>query len=189
MQRARTLAVITATMVQMSAAFADARAGNAHAAPRVPASVAEWDRGASLFQGLGDFHRAVTTSVPLAQQYFDQGMRLLWAFNHDESTRSFARAAQLDPACAACYWGVALTVGPNYNVAALAETRARVAWEALHKAQESAARASAVEQALIGALAARYPAPQPPAAAQSDAVLSAYAAARSEERRVGKECR
>src|SRR5207248_2666555 len=58
-----------------------------------------------------------------------------------------------------------------------AETRARVAWEALHKAQESAARASAVEQALIDALAARYPAPQPPAAAQSDAVLSAYAAA------------
>ena len=177
MQRARTLAVITATMVLMSAAHADAPAGNDHAAPRVPASVAEWARGASLFQGLGDFHRAVTTSVPLAQQYFDQGMRLLWAFNHDESTRSFARAAQLDPACAACYWGVALTVGPNYNVAALAETRARVAWEALHKAQESAARASAVEQALIGALAARYPAPQPPAAAQSDAVLSAYAAA------------
>ena len=177
MQRARTLAVITATMVLMSAAHADAPAGNDHAAPRVPASVAEWARGASLFQGLGDFHRAVTTSVPLAQQYFDQGMRLLWAFNHDESTRSFARAAQLDPACAACYWGVALTVGPNYNVAALAETRARVAWEALHEAQESAARASAVEQALIGALAARYPAPQPPAAAQSDAVLSAYAAA------------
>ncbi|TLY96946.1 MAG: hypothetical protein E6K40_00160 [Gammaproteobacteria bacterium] len=185
MQRARTLAVITATLVLVSAAHADAPAGNdhaapagnEHAAPRVPASIAEWARGASLFQGLGDFHRAVTTSVPLAQQYFDQGMRFLWAFNHDESTRSFARAAQLDPACAACYWGVALTVGPNYNVAALAETRARVAWEALHKAQESAARASAVEQALIDALAARYPAPQPPAAAQSDAVLSAYAAA------------
>ena len=180
MQRARTLAVITATLVLVSAAHADAPAGNdhaapagnEHAAPRVPASIAEWARGASLFQGLGDFHRAVTTSVPLAQQYFDQGMRFLWAFNHDESTRSFARAAQLDPACAACYWGVALTVGPNYNVAALAETRARVAWEALHKAQESAARASAVEQALIDALAARYPAPQPPAAAQSDAGIT-----------------
>src|SRR5438477_7521906 len=132
--------------VLMCAADADAPAGDDHAAPGVPASVAQWARGASLFQGLGDFHRAVTTSVPLAQQYFDQGMRLLWAFNHDESTRSFARAAQLDPACAACYWGVALTVGPNYNVAALAETRARVAWEALHEA-------------------------------------------RSEERRVGKECR
>ena len=98
MQRARTLAVITATLVLVGAAHADAPAGNdhaapagnGHAAPSVPASVAEWARGASLFQGLGDFHRAVTTSVPLAQQYFDQGMRFLWAFNHDESTRSFA---------------------------------------------------------------------------------------------------
>src|SRR5256886_17265149 len=162
MQRARTLAVITATMVLMSAAHADAPAGNDHAAPRVPASVAEWARGASLFEGLGDFHRAVTTSVPLAQQYFDQGMRLLWAFNHDESTRSFAKAAEVDPACAACYWGVALTVGPNYNVPAMVEPRARVAWEALHQAQQNAAHASAVEQALIGALTTRYPAPQPP---------------------------
>ncbi len=148
-----------------------------HAAPHVPASVADWAHGARLFQGLGDFHRAVTSSSALAQQYFDQGMRLLWAFNHDESTRSFARAAELDPACAACYWGVALTVGPNYNVPAMAETRARVAWEALHQAQENAAPASAVEQALISALAARYPAAQPPAPADSDAILAAYAAA------------
>jgi 3-hydroxyacyl-CoA dehydrogenase len=176
MSRALTVAVITA-MVLMSAAHADTPADKHHAAPAVPASVAQWAHGASLFQGLGDFHRAVTTSVPLAQQYFDQGMRLLWAFNHDESTRSFARAAELDPACAACYWGVALTVGPNYNLPAMAEPRARVAWEALHKAQENAAPASPVEQALIGALAARYPAPQPPAAADSDAVLSAYATA------------
>ena len=50
---------------------------------------------------------------PQAQAYFDQGMRLLWAFNHDEATRSFAQAAALDPDCAACYWGVALTVGPT----------------------------------------------------------------------------
>ena len=48
-------------------------------------------------------------------------MRFLWAFNHDESTRSFARAAQIDPKCAICYWGVALTVGPNYNLPVLAE--------------------------------------------------------------------
>jgi len=40
----------------------------------------------------------------MAQNYFDQGMRFLWAFNHDEATRSFAKAAQLDPQCAMCYW-------------------------------------------------------------------------------------
>lgn len=176
MSRAGTVGVITA-MALMSAAHADTPADNQHAAPGVPASVAQWAHGASLFQGLGDFHRAVTTSVPLAQQYFDQGMRLLWAFNHDESTRSFARAAELDPACAACYWGVALTVGPNYNLPGMAEPRARVAWEALQKARENAAPASPVEQALIGALAARYPAPRPPPAGDFDAVLNAYAAA------------
>jgi len=90
MQRAVTVAVMTA-MALMSAAHADPQ--------QMPASVADWARGARLFQGLGDFHRAVTSSSAPAQQYFDQGMRLLWAFNHDESTRSFAKAAELDPAC------------------------------------------------------------------------------------------
>src|SRR6267142_5853540 len=157
-------------------AVSGAPGGNS-AMSHVPATVADWAQGAQLFDGLGDFHRSVTTSSVEAQKYFDQGMRLLWAFNHDESTRSFAQAAELDPACAACYWGVALTVGPNYNVPAMVEARARVAWEALHQAQENAAQTSAVEQALIGALTTRYPAPQPPAAADSDAILSAYAAA------------
>jgi tetratricopeptide (TPR) repeat protein len=174
-------ALAAALRISMTAlvgvAQADPPADHSHAAHHVPASIADWARGARLFEGLGDFHRAVTSSSALAQQYFDQGMRLLWAFNHDESTRSFARAAELDPACAACYWGVALTVGPNYNVPAMAETRARVAWEALHQAQANAAPASAVEQALIRALAARYPAPRPPAPADSDAILAAYATA------------
>ena len=174
-------ALAAALLISMTAlvgvAQADPPADDSHAAPHVPASIADWAHGARLFQGLGDFHRAVTSSSALAQQYFDQGMRLLWAFNHDESTRSFARAAELDPACAACYWGVALTVGPNYNLPAMAETRARVAWEALHEAQQNAAPASAVEQALISALAARYPAAQPPSPADSDAILTAYAAA------------
>ena len=152
----------------------------AHDTPSLPATVAEWAQGARLFEGLGDFHRRVTTSSPLAQQYFDQGMRFLWAFNHDEATRSFARAAELDPGCAACYWGVALTVGPNYNLAAVEDPRARVALEALHRAQENAAHASAVEQGLIAALAARYPASQPLEPANLEPAARAYAAAMRE---------
>ena len=152
----------------------------AHPPPHLPATVADWAQGARLFDGLGDFHRGMTTSSALAQQYFDQGMRLLWAFNHDESTRSFAKAAELDPACAACYWGVALTVGPNYNLPEMAEPRARVAWEALHQAQQNAARASAVEQGLIAALAARYPSAQPLGPEHLEPVLIAYAAAMRE---------
>src|ERR1700730_1387529 len=177
MRPALAAALLISMTALVGAAQADPPADHSHAAPHLPATVADWARGARLFQGLGDFHRAVTSASAPAQQYFDQGMRLLWAFNHDESTLSFAKAAELDPACAACYWGVALTVGPNYNVPAMAEPRARVAWEALHQAQENAAQTSAVEPALIGALTTRYPAPQPPAAADSDAILSAYAAA------------
>ena len=88
-------------------------------------------------------------------------MRLLWAFNHDEATRSFAKAAELDPHCAMCYWGVALTVGPNYNLPMMAELRAPVAWDALQQAQSHGAAGSPVEQALIGALVKRYPSAQP----------------------------
>ena len=90
------------------------------------------------FEGLGIAHRAITTSSVEAQQYFDQGLRLMWAFNHDEATRSFAKAAVLDPRCASCYWGVALTVGPNYNLPFVSEERAKVAFEALHLAEQNA---------------------------------------------------
>jgi len=151
-----------------------------HAMPAMPATVADWARGARLFEGLGDFHRGVTTSSALAQQYFDQGMRFLWAFNHDEATRSFAKAAELDPECAACYWGVALTVGPNYNLPGMEQPRARVAAEALQKAKEQAGHASAVEQGLIGALATRYPTSEPLDPASLESVTRAYATAMRE---------
>ncbi|MGN6452661.1 MAG: hypothetical protein ACTHL7_06240, partial [Steroidobacteraceae bacterium] len=148
--------------------------------PHRPATMADWAQGAQLFQGLGNFHRAVTTSSPQAQQYFDQGMRYLWAFNHDEATRSFAKAAELDPTCALCYWGVALTVGPNYNVPAMEAPRARVAAEALQKAQANASHASAVEQGLIAALATRYPNAEPLDPGNLQPVLRAYAASMRE---------
>jgi tetratricopeptide (TPR) repeat protein len=164
-------------LVLASAAQADTQADHTPEVAHTPATLADWARGARLYEGLGNFHRTLSTSSVQAQAYFDQGMRLLWAFNHDESTRSFARAAQLDPACAACFWGVALTVGPNYNLPSTEDNRARVAWDALKEAQKHAAASSAVEQALIGALAARYPDPRAPAAADAEAILKAYAEA------------
>ena len=143
----------------------------------LPESVADWATGARRFDGLGHFHRKVATDSDEAQQYFDQGMRLLWAFNHDESTRSFAKAAQLDPKCALCYWGVALTVGPNYNLPMMAEARARVAAEALALARKHAGRPEAVEQALIAALASRYPDARPLNESNVALALGAYASA------------
>jgi tetratricopeptide (TPR) repeat protein len=143
--------------------------------PQLPSTVADWAKGAQLFDGLGDFHRAITTKSKDAQAYFDQGMRLIWAFNHDESTRSFAKAAELDPACAICYWGVALTVGPNYNLPVLAEPRAKVAFEAVGEAKKHEAGAAPVERALIDAIAARYPSAKPLDPSNSGPVLNAFA--------------
>ncbi|MBS0389118.1 MAG: hypothetical protein JSR15_11620, partial [Proteobacteria bacterium] len=143
----------------------------------VPATLADWAHGARLFDLLGGFHRTVTTTVPEAQQYFDQGMRLMYGFNHDEATRSFARATQLDPACAACYWGVALTVGPNYNLPFMTAERAQVAFEALARARQYASHATPVEQGLIQALASRYPNAAPLDPTTALPVLTAYAAA------------
>lgn len=137
--------------------------------------MAAWSTGAQLFDGLGDFHRTVTTSSPDAQRYFDQGMRYLWAFNHDESTRSFAKAAQLDPACAMCYWGVALTVGPNYNVPFMAQPRVMAAWEAVQLAQKAEQRTTPVERALVDAVSKRYNGAQPLDPTNEGLVLNAYA--------------
>jgi len=146
-------------------------------APPPRASVADWARGAQLFDGLGTFHRKISTASPEAQSYFDQGMRLVWAFNHDEATRSFAKAAEIDPKCASCFWGVALTLGPNYNMPLMAEPRARAGWEALGKAQANAASATPVEQALIAALAKRFDGAKPLDPSNSAPLLAAYVTA------------
>ncbi|HSP19172.1 MAG TPA: tetratricopeptide repeat protein [Myxococcaceae bacterium] len=129
-------------------------------APPLPATVTGLAHGAQLFADLGVLTRPVGTATPEAQRYFDQGLRLAYGFNHDEATRSFARAAELDPGCAACLWGVAWTLGPNYNVPMLPE-RAQAAWDALQAARERIARARPVEQGLITALVSRYRGPGP----------------------------
>lgn len=135
--------------------IAFAQSHDSHA-PAAPDTLGGWAKGAQLFDGLGTFHRKITTRSALAQRYFDQGMRLVWAFNHDEATRSFAKAAQIDPTCAICYWGVALTLGPNYNMPMMSSPRARVGWEAVQKAEAHARRATPVERDLIAAVAKRY---------------------------------
>jgi len=175
------LAVLGACSRHEAAPVAKAPTTDMAAMPGAPTTLAGWAHGARLFDGLGDYHRAATTSSPEAQKYFDQGMRFLWAFNHDEATRSFARAAEIDPQCAICLWGVALTVGPNYNLPALAQERATLAHQCANQALAAAAgHASPVELALIKALAARYPRPEALTPANSAPVLKAYADAMRE---------
>ena len=118
------------------------------AAPKAQASVA-------LYDNLGKHHYAVTTQNREAQRYFDQGLRLYYAFNHQEAIRAFEEAARLDPKCAMCPWGVALALGPNINAPMGAEA-AGAAFAAIQKAIALASHASAREHALIQALATRY---------------------------------
>jgi tetratricopeptide (TPR) repeat protein len=115
--------------------------------------------GALLLGDLGQVRRKVRTQSVEAQAFFDQGLALAYGFNHDEAARSFAHAAALDPACAMCFWGIAYTLGPNYNVPMLPE-RAQAAWQAIQAAQAAAAGATPIEQGLIGALAKRFKGPQ-----------------------------
>jgi tetratricopeptide (TPR) repeat protein len=112
---------------------------------------------------LGDHHRPVTTTSPEAQTWFDRGLAWTYGFHHEEARACFERALEADPDCAMAHWGVAYVVGPNYNNAwddfdpvSLAQSLA-TAREAREAAERLASRASAVEQALIATLAARYP--------------------------------
>ncbi len=123
-----------------------------HSAHPAPAS-----KPATLMTGLGNLHHPVSTKNPQAQQFFDQGLRLIYAFNHDEAGRSFQRAADLDPKLAMAYWGVAEAVGPNYNDPA-SDERFQAAHDAIQKAVDLSTNAPPNEQAYIQAMAKRFPA-------------------------------
>jgi tetratricopeptide (TPR) repeat protein len=112
---------------------------------------------ATLMSGVGNVHHPVSASNPEAQKFFDQGLCLIYDFNHDEAARSFQRAAELDPKLAIAYWGIAEAVGPNYNDPA-SEERFKQAHEAIQKAVDLSGNASPSEQAYIQAMAKRFPA-------------------------------
>lgn len=113
------------------------------------------DTDPPLWKGLGDVTYKITTSNPLAQSYFDQGLRLAYAFNHDEARRAFRKAQKLDPDCAMCFWGEALVLGPNINLP-MQDDAVAPAFAAAAKARMLAAKATPREQALIAALSTRY---------------------------------
>lgn len=110
----------------------------------------------TLFDNLGNLHHPISTNSKLAQRYFDQGLTLAYGFNHAEAARSFQEAAKLDPACAICYWGVALVLGPNIN-APMEPEAVSEAWRSLQQALKLSKHASDKEKAYIQALAKRYP--------------------------------
>jgi tetratricopeptide (TPR) repeat protein len=112
---------------------------------------------AILVSGIGNAHHPVSTKNPEAQEFFDQGLRFIYAFNHDEAARSFQKAADLDPKLAIAHWGIAEAVGPNYNDPA-SDDRFKQAHEEIQKAVDLSAGASPSERAYIQAMAKRFPA-------------------------------
>src|SRR5262249_55185922 len=126
-----------------------------------------------LWDGLGPLTYKITTASGEAQAYFDQGLRLAYAFNHGEAQRAFRKAQKLDPNCAMGFWGQALVLGPNINLP-MQDDAIAPAFAAAEKARALSANASPREQALIAALATRYAADPKADRAQLDA---AYAAA------------
>ncbi len=135
----------------LAAAFAAACSSTRGSQPPPPAG----EPTVPLYSDLGSYSHPITTQSPLAQQYFDQGIRLVFGFNHDEARRAFEQAVRLDPDAAMAYWGIAYTLGPNYNLPADPE-RDRQAWEAVRGAQAKAAGASEIERGYIAAIATRY---------------------------------
>jgi hypothetical protein len=112
-------------------------------------------RAPVLMPGLGEVHHPVSTKNRQAQQFFDQGLKLVFGFNHDEARRSFQRAAELDPKLAMAWWGVALTLGPNYNLPVDPE-REKAGYEAAQRALALEANASEPENGYINAVVVRY---------------------------------
>ncbi len=124
-----------------------------------------------LYTNLGDHHYAITTEVPAAQAYFDQGLRLYYAFNHGEAIRSFREAQRLDASCAMCFWGEALAWGPNINLP-MDSAAGVAAFAAVRRAESALDDETDLERALIAAQAARYAAAPPADRASLDSAYS-----------------
>jgi tetratricopeptide (TPR) repeat protein len=130
-----------------------------------------------FYGNLGSYSRKVTTRSPLAQQYFDQGLRLTYGFGHPEGVRAFRAAVKHDSACAMCWWGVAWARGPYIN-ARMDSAGGVEAFNAIQRAVALQSSATAAEKALIGAMATRYVAV--PTRANRPGLDSAYANAMRE---------
>ncbi len=116
---------------------------------------------APLFEGMGNYHRTITTADPGAQRYFNQGMVMAFGFNHAEAIRAFRAAQRLDDGCAMCFWGEALATGPNINVTSkgkvvMSPEERVAAFAAIQEALARKANATEAERDLIDALATRY---------------------------------
>jgi tetratricopeptide (TPR) repeat protein len=166
--RETALRTILGLALVSSAAAANAQE---HEHPPSQPTTVESTAATPLYDNLGTLEHTITTQSPVAQQYFNQGLRLSYAFNHDEAIKSFRQGIQHDSTCSMCYWGVAYALGPNINLP-MDTSLVAPAWEAVQKAIKYSSGASPKERAYIQALARRY---SPDPKANRAALDSAYA--------------
>jgi hypothetical protein len=125
-----------------------------HHQPGMP-TVTDVGATVPLYDDLGTLSHKVSTGSMAAQRYFDQGLRLTYAFNHDEAIASFTQATREDSTCAMCWWGMAYAMGPNIN-APMDTSAYRPAYAAIQRAVKLAPKATAYEREMIQAMAKRY---------------------------------
>ena len=68
-----------------------------------------------LFDNLGSLNHPISSKIPLAQRFFNQGLVFFYGFEWSESVRSFQESVRLDPNCGICHWGLALALGSKAN--------------------------------------------------------------------------
>jgi len=146
MKRSTTLTLLALLLAQATPGLAMDGHDMTHVAPGSPTT---------LMNGMGNHRHAIHTASPEAQRFFDQGLTLVFAFNHEEAIRSFQRAAALDSTAAMPWWGIALALGPNINLPTDAD-REREAYAAVQKARSLLSDGQEEERGYVEALATRY---------------------------------
>jgi len=154
------VAVVVAWSPMAQADQTKVKAAKEAAPARAPAKTSAED-GDGLYRGFTGYARKVTTESPEAQRLFDQGIQLLYGFNHDEAIRSFERAAKVDPSCAMAWWGSAYARGLHINNPEMGEEQSKLAFEAAEKAVAALDNETKLEKALVRAVRQRYKWPAP----------------------------
>lgn len=139
-------------------------------------------RSIAPMQGLGNSTFSVTARDEQARAWFAQGLLLTYAFEHQEAARVFRAALARDPSCAMCAWGVAYALGPNINNSDRGPVREIRRY--IERAQQAAPGASALERALIDAMAVRYGRAEERAQRAYEALGSAMCSTRKPDRQI-----
>ncbi len=155
MMKHTTSRIVVAAMVCAAAFLAACQSSAPRAETPTPGST-----GSILYPGVDRYHFPITTDSAECQQWFDQGIQLVFGFNHLEAMRSFQEAAARDPDAPMPWWGIAYCWGANINDPAMTKDKYKHATEAIHNANLRLDRASDIERSLIEALAVRYEYPE-----------------------------